>query len=285
MRSSGSFGGTRSMPTRTSASGGGFSFPNDGSWSHTNTGPGGTTRNTNITNTGGSYNRNTTSTNGDYNRTVNSSANNGQYNRNTNTNTAYGSHSSNTNANANTGNYNRTASGSNGYGSYNSSASGNAYNGSYNRTTTGSNVYGQTYYGHTYTSGGNVYHGSAVVNPVYAGYPAWGWNYGYAWYPAPYYWGGGFWGAWAVGAATAITYGEIVEDNQTTTSYEVSENTPGSKLLASYKLTQTKCGPPNLVVIWGPNNSVICAHPNSEVKAGNYGVDSATLQLVPEQKQ
>jgi hypothetical protein len=33
-------------------------------------------------------------------------------------------------------------------------------------------------------------------------------------------------------------------------------------------------------VIYGPNNSVICAYPNNLVAAGNYSVDSQTLTLV-----
>jgi hypothetical protein len=32
-------------------------------------------------------------------------------------------------------------------------------------------------------------------------------------------------------------------------------------------------------VIWGPDNSVICAYPNGLVGAGNYELDPATLTL------
>jgi hypothetical protein len=122
-----------------------------------------------------------------------------------------------------------------------------------------------------------------VTNPVYHGYPAWGWNGGYAWYGAPYYWGGGFWGAFAVGVTSAAVYGAVVAaNNQSYTSYQVTPESPGAKLLESYRLTQTPCGPPNLVIIYGPNNSVICAQPNDLVAAGNYSVDSQTLVIVSE---
>jgi hypothetical protein len=104
-----------------------------------------------------------------------------------------------------------------------------------------------------------------------------------AWYPAPYYYGGAFWGPFAVGAATSVTYGAIVAaNNSTITSYEVQPDSPGAKLLESYKLTQTPCGPPNLVVVYGPNSSVICAKPNQLVAEGKYSVNTSKLTLVSE---
>jgi hypothetical protein len=42
------------------------------------------------------------------------------------------------------------------------------------------------------------------------------------------------------------------------------------------------CGTPDLVVIEGPNKSVICARPNSLVAAGNYSLNSSTLTIVSE---
>jgi hypothetical protein len=265
---------------------GGFDFHGDSgashpqSFSHSSTGPAGTNRTTTASNTGNGYNRSTTATNGDYSRTSTGAASNGSYHHTTNTSTPYGQHSSAGNANVN-GNYNRTASGSNAYGSYNTSANGNAYDHTYNKTTNGSNIYGQTYHGSTSAYNGTVYHGAYVTNPVYGGYPAWGWNAGMAWYPAPYYYGGGFWGAFAIGVTSAAVYGSIVAANsQTITSYQVAPQSPGAKLLASYKLTQVPCGPPNLVVIYGPNNSAICAEPNSMVAAGDYNVDSSNLSIV-----
>lgn len=130
----------------------------------------------------------------------------------------------------------------------------------------------------------NINGGNRVVvaNPVYRG-PAWGWNGGVVWGPAYGYWGGGFWGAWAVGAlTTAVIYGSIVNTttHETITSYEVQPNSPGATLLSNYHLTQTQCGPPNLVVIHGPNDSLICANPNDLVSAGTYSIDSSNLTLV-----
>ena len=50
-------------------------------------------------------------------------------------------------------------------------------------------------------------------------------------------------------------------------------------MLSNYKLQQVQCGPPNLVVVYGPDNSVICATPNSTVAAGEYNLDTSTLSL------
>ena len=122
---------------------------------------------------------------------------------------------------------------------------------------------------------------TVVANPVYHG-SAWGWNRGVVWAPAPAYWGGGFWGAMAIGVTSAAVFGAIVNssNHQTYTSYQVQPSSPGATLLSNYSLTQAQCGPPNLVVIYGPNNSVICAYPNNIVSAGNYNVDSANLSIV-----
>jgi hypothetical protein len=122
---------------------------------------------------------------------------------------------------------------------------------------------------------------TVVANPVYHG-PAYGWNHGAAWYPAPTYWGGGFWGAMAIGATSAVIFGSIVNaTTQTTyTSYQVQPSSPGATMLSNYHLTQVQCGPPGLVVVFGPENSVICAQPNDIVAAGEYNLDTATLSLV-----
>jgi hypothetical protein len=110
----------------------------------------------------------------------------------------------------------------------------------------------------------------------------WQWNEHHPWNPAPLYWGGGFWGGWAIAALAAVVfYGEIV-DAQTGyvyPSYLIEPDSPGAQLLANYGLQQTSCGPPDLVVIWGPMNSVICTYPNDMVGPGNYGFDPATLTL------
>jgi hypothetical protein len=256
------------LPGAALAGRGGFARPSGGfdlhsesgsrpqTATHSSTGPYGTNRATTVNNTGNGYNRTTTATNGNYNRTTNGGA-------------------------SNNGNYYHNSSGSGPNGSYNHSGSGNYYNRTYSGSTTASNAWGQTYHASTYANNGYVYHGAVVTNPVYHG-AAWGWNGGYAWYPAPSYWGGGFWGAFAVGVTSAAVYGSIVAANATYTSYQVQSESPGAKLLSSYGLTQTQCGPPNLVVIYGPNNSVICAHPNNLVAAGNYSVNSQTLTIVSE---
>lgn len=119
-----------------------------------------------------------------------------------------------------------------------------------------------------------------VRNPVYGGGAAWGWHGGAPWYPAGAYWGGGFWGAFAIGVTSAAVYGAIVANNTRYVSYQIQPNSPGATMLANYQLTQTQCGPPNLVVVFGPNNSVICAYPNNMVSPGNYNLDTSTLSLV-----
>jgi hypothetical protein len=122
-------------------------------------------------------------------------------------------------------------------------------------------------------------HTVVVVNPGYRG-PAWGWNRGVAWYPAPAYWGGGFWGPLAIAATSAAVFGYIYgQNNQQIVSYQVQPNSPGAQMLMNYQLTQTPCGPDNLVVIYGPDNSVICAYPNNLVSAGTYSLDPSTLTL------
>jgi hypothetical protein len=274
--------------------GGGFSRPSGGfdfhqdapaarppqGGTHSSTGPAGTNRTTTVSNTGGGYNRTTTAQNGQYNRTSTGSANqNGNYSHSSSGSSPYGSHSSSTSGNVNSGNYSHNGSGSNANGSYSNSGSGNVYNHTYSGSGTATNAWGQTYHTGTYVNNGTVYHGTYVTNPVYGHYGVWGWNGGVAWYPAPYYWGGGFWGAFAVGVTSAAVYGSIVAANTTYTSYQVQPSSPGAKLLTSYGLTQTQCGPPNLVVIYGPNNSVICAFPNNLVSAGTYTVNQQTLTI------
>lgn len=83
------------------------------------------------------------------------------------------------------------------------------------------------------------------------------------------------------GLAAALTFGSII-DNQNQVfywSYQITADSPGAELLQNYGLAQTQCGPPNLVVIWGPNNSVICAYPNNLVASGNYELDPTTLAI------
>ncbi|MGB6985136.1 MAG: hypothetical protein WBD74_04070, partial [Candidatus Aquilonibacter sp.] len=119
-------------------------------------------------------------------------------------------------------------------------------------------------------------------NPVYGGGGAYGWNGGVAWAPVPYYYGGGFWGAMAIGVTSAAVFGSIVNTttHETVTSYEVQPSSPGATMLSNYGLTQVQCGPANVVVVYGPDNSVICATPNAKVSAGEYTLDTETLSLV-----
>jgi hypothetical protein len=120
-----------------------------------------------------------------------------------------------------------------------------------------------------------------VQNPIYNG-PNYGWNGGVVWAPVPYYWGGGFWGPWAWGVTSVYVYGEIhdEEDNVTYNSYQVQPGTPGETFLKSYQLVQVPCGPPDLVVVYGPEQSVICATPNQYVGVGEYQLDTTTLSLI-----
>jgi hypothetical protein len=143
-------------------------------------------------------------------------------------------------------------------------------------------AHGTTLHG-TFASGPyRGWYGPVVRNPYH--WNNWGWNHGVVWYPAPIYWGWGFWGPWAYGVAGLVLYGSIVNYPQQLIypSYQIQPSSPGAQLLENYGLTQTECGPPNLVVIWGPNNSVICAYPNNLVSAGNYGLDPSTLTITAE---
>jgi hypothetical protein len=121
--------------------------------------------------------------------------------------------------------------------------------------------------------------GPILYNPHRWG--RWGWNHGVIWYPVPYYWGGGFWGPWGLSGTGYPLFGSVIDydDHEIYPSYEIGPTSPGAQLLADYGLTQTECGPPNLVVIWGPNNSVICAYPNNLVSPGNYELDPGTLTI------
>jgi hypothetical protein len=109
------------------------------------------------------------------------------------------------------------------------------------------------------------------------------WNHGVRWSPASAYWGGGFWGDYGFsGLAAELLFGSILDSQNGVyyPSYEVEPDSPGAQLLADYNLQQTPCGQPDLVAVWGPDNSVICAYPNESVGPGNYEVDPATFELV-----
>ena len=118
-----------------------------------------------------------------------------------------------------------------------------------------------------------------IPNPYRWG--GWGWNHAVIWYPVPYYWGYGFWGPWGLLATPTAAFGSVVdyEYGGAYSSYGVGPQSPGGQLLYDYGLTQTACGAANLVVIWGPGNSPICAYSNGLVAAGNYQADPATLTI------
>jgi hypothetical protein len=159
----------------------------------------------------------------------------------------------------------------------------NVNNNRYNNVNVNNNHYNNVNVNRNYTYNRNGYngygwHGAVVVNPVYRG-SAWGWIRGVVWAPNAGYWGGGFWGGFAVGAATAAVMGSIYYNNQSYASYRASSGSPGATLLSNYGLQQVPCGPPGLVVIYGPNNGVICANPNGNVAAGTYAVNENNLTL------
>jgi hypothetical protein len=137
------------------------------------------------------------------------------------------------------------------------------------------------------SGGGGGYNGRFNGNPIRnphwpGGGGPWGWNHGRPWQAAGGYWGGGFWGPFAFADLGGFAlYGALDYDQQVYDSYQVGPDSPGADLLQDYGLQQTQCGPGNLVDIWGPNNSLICAFPDDSVGPGNYQVDPSTFELVP----
>ena len=108
-----------------------------------------------------------------------------------------------------------------------------------NRTGNGNGSGNKNNGNRTNVNNGNINTGNVninrnvVANPVYGGGGAYGWNHGVAWAPAGAYWGGGFWGAMAVGVTSAAVYGSIVSNGTTYNSYHVQPDTPGSTFLAT----------------------------------------------------
>jgi hypothetical protein len=127
------------------------------------------------------------------------------------------------------------------------------------------------------------FHGSPVRNPRERG-GNWGWNHGRQWQPAGIYWGGGFWGPFAIASIAGFALFGAIDDTQdgyVYNSYRVEPDTPGAELLNDYGLEQVACGPPGLVDIWGPDGSIVCAVPNDSVAPGDYEVDPQTFTLIP----
>ena len=122
--------------------------------------------------------------------------------------------------------------------------------------------------------------GNIVVNPR-PNWGGWGWNRGNPWAPNYDYWGGGFWGGFAVGAFTTAVTGAIINSNDDPTYVVIQQDTPGYYLFDSYGLTQIQCDTSlDLVFIYGPQNTLMCATPNSVVIAGYYDVDPEDLVLI-----
>lgn len=121
---------------------------------------------------------------------------------------------------------------------------------------------------------------NVIVNPNW-NRNNWWWNRGNPWYPVPYYWGGGFWGNLAIGITSAAVAGAVAGSVAGNNPPTVIINSPGGQLLASYGLVQVPCSG-NVVVIYGPSGSVVCARPNNTVPAGVYTIDTSTLSLIPQ---
>jgi len=97
-------------------------------------------------------------------------------------------------------------------------------------------------------------------------YDAWGWHHGDPWVEDHAYWGGGFWGPVAVGAA----FGAAVA---------IAVDSPGYLVFQNYSLVAVPCGPAGEVELYGPGGSVVCATPTALVPAGNYQIDLSTLEI------
>jgi hypothetical protein len=102
------------------------------------------------------------------------------------------------------------------------------------------------------------------------------------WRPVGTYWGGGFWGPFAVGAVTGLVTGAAINSlsNNQTTYIIVQQDSPGYQLLFDYGLTQTECRD-DVVFLFGPEDSLICALPNSTVPPGDYFIDIENFTIVP----
>ena len=127
-----------------------------------------------------------------------------------------------------------------------------------------------------------INNGNIVVNPR-VNYGGWGWNGGRRWYPSYSYWGGGFWGGFAVGAFTTAVTGAIINSSSSsdTTYVVIEKDSPGYSLFDSYGLTQIDCNSSgDIVFIYGPQDTLMCAYPNEYVVAGYYDVDPEDLTLV-----
>jgi len=100
-------------------------------------------------------------------------------------------------------------------------------------------------------------------------YGAWGWNHSRPWSPNGRYFGGGFWGPFALG----IVLGS---------AFVIGFNSPGYYLFQNYGLQYAPCDSDGLVYLIGPNNSMVCAYPTANIPPGYYNIDPSTLTISPQ---
>ena len=127
----------------------------------------------------------------------------------------------------------------------------------------------------------NVNNRNIVANP--RGWNSWGWNGGSPWSPNYGFWGGGFWGSFALGAATAGVTSAIVSsasNNNDPNFVVIDSSSPGNTLFTSYGLVQVACDSEDLVLIYGPQDSLVCARPTSDVPIGVYDVEPSDMTLI-----
>ena len=114
----------------------------------------------------------------------------------------------------------------------------------------------------------------------------WGWNNGDRWYPNDNYWGGGFWGNFLLEALARGIINSIVYSGNNNNNYPayvtLQPNSPGYYLFDSYGLTQAQCDDQeeDLVYVYGPQDTLVCAYPTETVIAGSYDADPQDLILV-----
>ncbi len=112
----------------------------------------------------------------------------------------------------------------------------------------------------------------------------WRWYGGRRWSPNQKYWGGGFWGSFIINPTIRV----IRQQTNTYDSYskftnyqEIEQNAPGDELFKNYQLTQVRCDVnQDLVFVYGPSDTLMCAIPNDKVPAGQYYIDIEDLVLV-----
>ena len=138
-------------------------------------------------------------------------------------------------------------------------------------------------YRHYSRSRYNNYH--TIITQPYYDLSDWWWNNGNRWYPDNYYWGHGFWGNFIssminIGLTNALINSNYA--NETPNYVVIEDDSPGYYLFNKYNLTQVECDiSQNLVFIYGPQNSLMCAIPNENVPSGYYEVNTESLVLIP----